>query len=384
MCRAGGRRCPGCHGESARAAHNARRRRNRELKREIIAQAEAVGLATPLLEDLRNAPPEKVKRWAAENGFSERFHPGKGHEDPPEPGRPVEAPARPRVPSPSPAPGAAPMLPPVPVGVPAPPELMRVQGAGLISGELAQQIRTASSRTGVDRDERSLSRGIVTSSAHAPGGSNETHRVVLDNGLVGYHKPFDGIDDSTAGFYGHDGPQQQIHEVAAWVTAREMGDPWKRLVPPVILREVGGRLGSFALERPGIPRTHPDEVEEGDRHAAAFFDALIGQQDRHPNNYLVAGDRVSLIDHGYSFARGGDFINYSFFQAARTHDSAPSAQLLKANEVGALDRFLASPDSWGLKGVLEPARLDAMIWRASTMRVTGRVLEAGVLGETAR
>lgn len=378
MCRAGGRRCPGCHGETARAAHNARRRRNRELKKEIIEQAEAVGLATPLLDDLRNAPPEKVKRWAAENGFSERFHPGKGHEDPAEPEKPARAPARPRMPSPAVG------VPVAPTPEPAPPAdgPIRVPGVGLATPELDDQIRAAVSRTGTHRDERSMAKGSMLSSTRAPGGSNETSRVVLDNGMVGFHKPFDGVDDSTAGFYGHDSPQQQIHEVAAWLVAREMGEPWKQLVPPVILREVGGRLGSFAMERGGVGRRHPDEVEVSDRHAAAFFDALIGQQDRHPNNYLVAGDRVSLIDHGYSFARGGDFLNHSFFQSSRCAD--PSALLLKGSEVDALDRFLASADSWGLEGVLEPERLEAMRWRASEMRTTGRILPAGILGENTR
>lgn len=254
---------------------------------------------------------------------------------------------------------------------------------GLVSPEFAEQIRAASAVTGSDRDERSLGAGVVISSSSATGGTNETSRMVLDNGMVGYHKPFDGVADSIATGFGHTSPQQQIHEVAAWVVAREMGDPWRALVPPVVLREVDGRLGSFALERPGAQSFRPEAVYEGDRHAAAFFDALIGQQDRHPNNYLVAGDRVSLIDHGYAFARGGDYLNFSFFQTSRCHDPSPTALLLKAPEIDALDRFLASEDSWGLKGVLEPERLEAMKWRAMTMRTTGRLLATGILGESA-
>jgi hypothetical protein len=36
---------------------------------------------------------------------------------------------------------------------------------------------------------------------------------------------------------------------------------------------------------------------------AAFFDSLIAQQDRQPGNWRWDDNRLTLIDHGYAFAR---------------------------------------------------------------------------------
>ena len=58
MCRTGGRRCPGCNGETARAAHNARRRRNRQIKREIVEEARKQGAGTQVVAELEAGPPD--------------------------------------------------------------------------------------------------------------------------------------------------------------------------------------------------------------------------------------------------------------------------------------------------------------------------------------
>jgi hypothetical protein len=53
--------------------------------------------------------------------------------------------------------------------------------------------------------------------------------------------------------------------------------------------------------------------------AAGFFDALIGQQDRHGGNLLVDQDRLYLIDHGFAFGRTGDGIPAAAPAAPRFH-----------------------------------------------------------------
>ena len=117
-------------------------------------------------------------------------------------------------------------------------------------------------------------------------------------------------------------------------------------------------------------------VDPEEANAAAFFDCLIGQQDRHPGNYLAQGDRLTLIDHGYSFARSGDHLNWSFLQRDRVMGGDRDKRL-SGPEIAALDKFLDSKDSLGLAGVLAPDRLEAMRDRAERMRRSGQLLLHG-------
>lgn len=225
---------------------------------------------------------------------------------------------------------------------------------------------------GEHRDERSLLAGAVLTKAAAQGGTNETVRVEFDNGVVAYHKPFSGLNDRLAESFGHTSAQQSMHEVAAWQLARQMGPPWSELVPPCVVREVNGQMGSLAVERSGRNMMRGfDAVPEW--REAAFFDALIGQQDRHPGNYLISGDRMTLIDHGYAFARPGDMCNWSFIAGKR----AATDPVLTHQERGVLDRLVASRDLFGLAGVLEPERAQAVRSRAERMLSSNRVLAGG-------
>lgn len=267
-----------------------------------------------------------------------------------------------------------PVRPAAGVAVPSPPVLPAAgwRSEPWCTPGLEAQISEATAAQGTDRDERSLLSASVSSTADTPDGTNETHRVTFDNGMVGYHKPFDGLNDNLARSFGHHSAQQSVHEVAAWQLASKMGPPWSDIVPPCVVREVNGRMGSLAVERPGSPMSRtPWQVPEW--REAAFFDVLIGQQDRHPGNYLVAGDRMTLIDHGYAFARPGDYLNWSYLGAKRFAEDP----VLTHTERSFLDRFVASPDLLGLKGVLEADRADALRDRAERMRKTGRVLDQG-------
>lgn len=423
MCRTGGRRCPGHDAPAGRAAHNARRRRNREIKAAIVDEAVRRGANSEVVEQLRKGSPEQAKEWAQANELPSHVHPGRGHthdalpplvpgpadnDDPKkkqaiideairrgEPAFVVERlrqkptafaevwwdgkkrqDALRRGPAPVPArPAKSPILPELVSGT----SESADYNAHWRTPALGHQIDKVVAGQGKHRDEANLLAGVKTTIAPVGGGTNTTRKVELDNGIVGYHKPFSGLEDDLAGEFGQSSAQQPVHEVAAWQVAKEMGPPWDRIVAPVVLREVDGEMGSFALERPGIPMRHPFTVAPEEVKAAAFFDALVGQQDRHPGNYLVQGDRVNLIDHGYTFARGNDYSNHSFFVRARRSSNpdklGPRADMLTGSEVDALDRFLDSPTSWGLLGVLEPDRLAAMRARALKMRESGRLLK---------
>lgn len=250
------------------------------------------------------------------------------------------------------------------------------QGATWCTEQLLSQIQSGQSRQGQDRDERHLLAGVPAQRTRVPGGSNETIRFTLDNGQVAYHKPFADLNDRMARGFGQTSAQQPVHEAAAWRLAERLGEPYRSLVPPCVLRVVEGKMGSFALERPGVPYREVGDVEESERRAAAFFDCLIGQQDRHRMNYLVAGDRVSLIDHGYAFAQKGTYCNYSDFLLWRTTSDATRGRLTGA-EIDALDAVLDSEDGGGLRGLIEDARLDALLDRARRMRESGHLLSPG-------
>ncbi len=232
---------------------------------------------------------------------------------------------------------------------------------------------------GAHRDERALLDGkpekVVTmkraghfTGSGPTGGSNITRRIELDNGVTGFFKPFDGVREDLATGFGQDSSQQSLHEAAAWQLARELGPPWSDVVPPVVIREINGELGSFALARPGKDMVstpwHTGEWRQG-----AFFDSLIGQQDRHPGNYLVSGDRIALIDHGYTFARPGDYRNYSWLVGYRSNEDPA----LSYDERQALQRMLSSPNLLGMRSMLQPGRADALKDRAERMLGTSKI-----------
>jgi hypothetical protein len=348
-----------------------------------------------MAEELMQMPPKEVKVWVVDMNLSPAdFKDGVPSADLPSELQPSPGPSSMIVGSPMPPAGDA-------VGPPAAPPRVGAGGTGGVAAgraagqlpppsnvpdldapswtreywctpQLRTQIEAVEAAQGLDRDERSLLSGSDDSVTEAHGGTNETCRVVLDNGMVGYHKPFDGLNNRLAAGFGQDSAQQSVHEAAAWQLARQMGPPWSEMVPPCVIREAEGRLGSFALERPGRGGEYePFNVPEW--REAGFYDALIGQQDRHPENYLVAGDRLALIDHGYTFARPGDYMNYSWL-AGKRHDADP---VLSYNERQVLDRLLASKDLLGMESMLEPERAKALRARAERMRATGRITAPG-------
>lgn len=199
-------------------------------------------------------------------------------------------------------------------------------------------------------------------------GINTTRRVEFDNGMVGYFKPFDEVKDRMATAFGHEPSSLSINEAAAWQLASRMGPPYSDMVPPVVVREINGQLGSLALERPG-KMMQMDIGSSPEWREAALFDALVGQQDRHPGNYLMAGDRITLIDHGYTFAASGDYMNHSWFVHRREAECAE----LTYQERELLQRVSSSPDLMGMRNMLSAERASALQQRAERMLATGRI-----------
>jgi hypothetical protein len=205
-------------------------------------------------------------------------------------------------------------------------------------------------------------------------GVNTTKRLRLAGGEIVFHKPFSGVRVANALAYGQTDETPPLHEAVAWRFAVALGQPWERLVATCVMREYEGELGALSLQARGWPGDPAPTLNPTWCIPAAFFDSLIAQQDRHPGNWRWDGERVSLIDHGYAFARPGDILNHSDLLAARhIHDAAA----LLTEEREALNRLLASEGLLGMGGFLGDDRARALADRARRMLDRDEVLHVG-------
>ncbi len=211
------------------------------------------------------------------------------------------------------------------------------------------------------------------------------HAVELENGTCAYFKPTNSDRPEVLramANYGHSRLSVTISECAAWQLARSLGSPWDEQVAPTVLRfldlpEGGREPGALSLSVPGEAGRRdffdlvPDQVMAG-----AFFDTLVGQQDRNLGKILWdrRERRIYLIDHGFSFGRPGDATGELALAARRWRNRAE----LGADERRVLEDLLAS-NVYGLDRFVEPDRVAALACRAEPMLAEGRLLAPGVL-----
>jgi hypothetical protein len=220
-----------------------------------------------------------------------------------------------------------------------------------------------------------------------------------------FFKPVGGVKPTAAAFYQQRSPVDiAIHEVAAWWIARELGRPWSELVAPAVWFDPPGasdiaECGSVSLGMSGAgvlpePGNGFDQLISD----AAFFDALIGCQDRHDQNlHAELPARLGLIDHGYAFARPGDHHNAyptaGFFLRMRFGQRrfkvpgrpvldysgvGPLSPGLAAHEREAIEKLAADPTGLlGMAGILSDKRADALRHRILRMSLTDEVLPPG-------
>lgn len=221
----------------------------------------------------------------------------------------------------------------------------------------------------------------------AAAGLNSTYYVEIEPDLVAFHKPHEGIVPRVARDYGHSLDTPPICECAAWQLAKHLGEPYDRLVAVTVYRAVGQpeddpeswQDGSLALRHEGaamkgavVRRDAPD-----DALAAGFFDALIGNQDRHAGQFRFDENTgaLGLLDHGFSFPIEQALCRGAYFQSFRRQQQP----LITDHEREVLTRLLDSHDLVGLAEVLEPDRAERLRWRAQRMLDLGVVLLKGVV-----
>ena len=205
-------------------------------------------------------------------------------------------------------------------------------------------------------------------------GMNTTKRLALVGGDVVFHKPFSGVQVANAIAFGQTGETPPLHEAASWRLAVVLGPPWEEIVAPCVLREYVGEDGSLSLRASGWPRDTAPTLAPTWCLPAAFFDSLIAQQDRHADNWRWDGSRLTLIDHGYTFALPGAILNYSDFVVARHGHGAAG---LLTEERDALTRLLSNSDLLGIARFLLPDRAQALVDRARLMLERGEILHPG-------
>jgi len=207
-------------------------------------------------------------------------------------------------------------------------------------------------------------------------------RVALEGGLRGYYKA--QASSPLAVDYGHHPDEVFLNDCAAWRLAFGLGRPFSHLAAPCVVRRIDDEVGSLIAHRSKTDdwvelselwERHPDQCR-----AAALFDGLIGQQDRHDGNYRYDADRglIALIDHGFAFPAGTEhdqwWFNNSFFVQERWDRDD---QALDEFELAVLRFLLRSPTLFGLDGILDDARLGRLRERAKFMIDQGRLTDPG-------
>lgn len=205
-------------------------------------------------------------------------------------------------------------------------------------------------------------------------GVNATKRLRLSDGAVVFHKPFSGVHVANALAYGQTAETPPLHDAVGWRLAAALGEPWRELVSPCVLRDYAGEDGALSLQAPGWPGDLAPALNPTWCLPTAFFDALIAQQDRHAGNWRWDGNRLTLIDHGYAFARPDDILNHTDLLAARHRHGAAA---LLSGERQVLKRLLDDAGLLGIASLLTPDRAQALRERARQMLARDEVLRPG-------
>ena len=159
--------------------------------------------------------------------------------------------------------------------------------------------------------EQQLASETPSSAKDFGGGISQTYRCELADGTRFAFKPNSGEYKEERVRDGVEPGKQGERETAAWEVAKVVG--LDDMVPPTVFRKAGvdveglaGEAGSaqlwmdgdMAKDKPLSQRYDGDE----DLKRAAVFDFATGNTDRHAGNWLMNGDKIVLIDHGYAFS----------------------------------------------------------------------------------
>jgi len=229
-------------------------------------------------------------------------------------------------------------------------------------------------------------------------GCSDVRRYELEDGSVGYFKPFteNSLKEDSFLNYGTSSLGAAISEVNSYRLSRAMGSGFDQLVPETAFREAEGMLGTIQREVPENGLLNKNLRQESDLREdyrkAAILDFVIGNLDRHEDNFLFGverddegydNNRIRLIDNSFSFPPA-EFsqtqLNASIFASNGGEDSyrlnyrIPEDELpLKADEIKALKKARSEVRSWVAAGTIDYERGDATVRRISALLGEGRI-----------
>jgi hypothetical protein len=193
-----------------------------------------------------------------------------------------------------------------------------------------------------------------------------------------FFKPANGLSQRSLELFGQTRASCVLAEALAWRLAVALGHPYDRLVAPCVLRFFDAidtdAPGALSLARPGVDGSYePADAAPAQWAAAALFDALSGQQDRHSGNWLwdARSKAMHLIDHGYAFARRGDHLANSEILRVRRQRGPLS---LDDTELRLLERTLEEIAPLLTECALSSGRAHSFRSRAQAMLTAPRVV----------
>jgi hypothetical protein len=211
-------------------------------------------------------------------------------------------------------------------------------------------------------------------------GSSRVNKVALDTRRVCFHKAASGVKEPQARLYGHEPFGVLINESAAWMIAKALGQPFAEWVPTTVIRSIwpedpalAGGFGAFSTRIDGDTEVEQPWQDPAYCDPAAFWDALIGQQDRHYGNYRfdVRAQRppLGLIDNGYAFAAPTRWNTYHPHRSIFVHHRRLAGRLaLSADELDWLGLLRADGELLGdLSDILAPEQSQALLARIRRM-----------------
>jgi len=223
-------------------------------------------------------------------------------------------------------------------------------------------------------------------------GFSSVERLQLEDGSWSYYKSMQENSLSEWCFedeYDCSSVTAAIAEVNAYRLSKLMGPGFDGMVPETSFRDHNGSLGTIQREVPEDEAVSRDfqlskELRE-DYRKAAIFDFVMGNVDRHDENYLFGVEtdspgskrsRIRLIDNSFGFTRNGSHANYNASDFASNRSIAdpddldgrgyriPSHELkLRADERDALERAKTGVEGWLKAGTIEESRGKAVFSR---------------------
>lgn len=207
-------------------------------------------------------------------------------------------------------------------------------------------------------------------------GCSDVARYVLEDGSVGYFKSLSNNSEQEGSFqdYGTTSLGAAINEVNAYRMAQALGDEYAKMVPETVIREIDGSIGTLQREvkenRDGVNKAKT-EIFKGDVRRAAIFDFIIGNQDRHNDNYLYSETEdensrpcIRLIDNSFSFPRKYATYNMSMFtDNDGIYTMSEKEMKFTEEDFDSLDKARATVEEWMTSNTIDQHLGDETIRR---------------------